>query len=282
MNSAYPPIDAVREVVTRALAEDLRPLGDITASLLPFDVRASADLVARAGGVLAGRLAATEAFAQIDPSVAVFWSADDGDEVGPNAAIAHVAGPLVPILTAERAALNLLGHLSGVATLTRRYVEAVTGTSAQIRDTRKTAPGLRALEKAAVRAGGGVNHRASLSDGILLKDNHLAGISIPEAIVTARQRWPGRMIEVECDSAEQVKLAVAAGAHMVLLDNMSADQVAECIADVGGRCLVEVSGGITLDNVADYAAAGAPLISVGAITHSAPVLDIALDVQPAI
>ena len=282
MNAAYPPVDAVREVVARALAEDLGPLGDITASLLPYDVRASADVVSRAGGVLAGRLAATEAFAQVDPSVAVFWSADDGDEIDAGKAIAHVAGPLIPILTAERTALNLLGHLSGIATLTSRYVELTVGTGAQIRDTRKTTPGLRALEKAAVRAGGGVNHRGSLSDGILLKDNHLAGTSIADAVDLARRRWPGRTVEIECDSRDQVKEALDASADMVLLDNMSPNQVAECVADVADRCLVEVSGGVTLDNIAAYAAAGADLISVGAITHSASVLDIALDIQPAI
>ncbi|MDQ6927390.1 MAG: carboxylating nicotinate-nucleotide diphosphorylase [Actinomycetota bacterium] len=282
MNSAHPPIDAVREVISRALAEDLGPLGDITANLLGHDVRASADIVVRADGVLAGRLAATEAFAQVDPSVAVFWSVDDGDDIGPGNAIAHVAGPLIPILTAERTALNLLGHLSGVATLTRRYVDVVAGTRARIRDTRKTAPGLRALEKAAVRAGGGVNHRGSLSDGILLKDNHLAGISIAEAVDEARRRWPGRIIEVECDDRDQVTQALGAGADMVLLDNMSPAEVAECVGEVAGGCMVEVSGGVTLDNAADHAAAGADLISVGAITHSAPVLDIALDIQPAI
>lgn len=282
MNAAYPPIDAVREIVGRALAEDLGPLGDITSVLLLSDgTRASADIVARSPGVLAGRLAATEVFAQVDPSVAIFWSADDGDSIGPGGAIAHVAGPLIPILTAERTALNLLGHLSGVATLTRRFVDTA-GPHACIRDTRKTTPGLRALEKAAVRAGGGVNHRGSLSDGILLKDNHLAGISIADAVDQARRQWPGRTVEVECDDRDQLKHALAAGADMVLLDNMSPEQVAECVSDVAGSCLVEVSGGVTLDNVFGYAAAGADLISVGAITHSAPLLDIALDVQPAI
>jgi nicotinate-nucleotide pyrophosphorylase (carboxylating) len=281
MNAAYPPIDAVRDVVSRALAEDVGPLGDITAALLSSATRGSADIVARAPGVLAGRLAATEAFAQVDPSVAVFWSDDDGDRIESGKAIAHVAGPLIPILTAERTALNLLGHLSGVATLTRRYVDAA-GEGAHIRDTRKTTPGLRALEKAAVRAGGGVNHRGSLSDGILLKDNHLAGISIADAVDQARRRWPGRTVEVECDDRDQLEQALAAGVDMVLLDNMSPEQVADCVRDVAGTCPVEVSGGVTLDNVAGYAAAGAALISIGAITHSAPVLDIALDIQPAI
>jgi nicotinate-nucleotide pyrophosphorylase (carboxylating) len=279
--SEHPPAPAVRELVARALAEDLGPLGDLTAALLPAGVAGVADLVPRAGGVLAGRLAATEAFAQVDTEVTVRWSADDGDEVAPGQPVAEVAGPLGSILTSERTALNLLGHLSGIATLTRRYVDAAA--PARVRDTRKTTPGLRALEKAAVRAGGGVNHRGSLSDGVLLKDNHLAGLSIADAVEAARRRWPGRAVQVECDSFGQVKEALEAGADLILLDNMTPAEVAACVASVrkAGRCLVEVSGGVTLDAVAAYAAAGADLISVGALTHSAPVLDIGLDVRTA-
>jgi nicotinate-nucleotide pyrophosphorylase (carboxylating) len=165
-----------------------------------------------------------------------------------------------------------------VATLTRRYVRAARG-QARIRDTRKTTPGLRALEKAAVRAGGGTNHRGDLSDGILVKDNHLAGLSIADAVRRARLRWPGRAVEVECDTPEQVAEAVAAGAELVLLDNMSPEMVRRCVELVAGRALVEVSGGVTLDTVAAFADAGADLISVGALTHSAPALDIGLDVE---
>jgi nicotinate-nucleotide pyrophosphorylase (carboxylating) len=168
--------------------------------------------------------------------------------------------------------------LSGVATLTRRYVHAAQG-NARIRDTRKTTPGLRALEKAAVRAGGGANHRGSLSDGILVKDNHLAGVSISDAVSRAKRRWPGQVVEVECDTPEQVREAVDAGAEMVLLDNMTPDQVAACVKLVEGRCPVEVSGRVTLDSVPEYAATGADFISVGALTHSAPALDIGLDVH---
>lgn len=277
----HPPIGTVREAVVRALAEDLGALGDLTSALLPAGAQARATFVPRADGVLAGRLAATETFAQVDPALALTWTADDGDRVVAGQPVGTVAGPIAPLLTAERTALNLLGHLSGVATLTRRYVEAAAaGGPAIVRDTRKTTPGLRALEKAAVRAGGGANHRGSLSDGVLLKDNHLAGMSIGEAVERSHRLWPGRLVQVECDTAEQVKRALEAGADLVLLDNMSPAQVTDCVWLVASQCLVEVSGGVTLDTVAAYAATGADLVSVGALTHSAPVLDIGLDVTP--
>ncbi len=265
----------IPEIVARALAEDLGPLGDITSSLLPPDVKATAALVPRQPGVLAGRDPATEAFRQVDASLVVTWLASDGDQVTPGEPVSTVDGTLTSILTAERTALNFLCHLSGIATLTRRYAEAAH--PARIRDTRKTTPGLRALEKAAVRAGGGVNHRGSLSDGILVKDNHLGGLPVEVAVALARARWPGRTVQVECDTVEQVRGAVAAGAELVLLDNMTPDEVARCVRLVAGRCLVEVSGGVTIENVAAYAKAGADFISVGALTHSAPALDIGLD-----
>jgi nicotinate-nucleotide pyrophosphorylase (carboxylating) len=269
---------AVREAVARALAEDLGPLGDLTASLLAVDVHGVAEIVPRVDGVLAGRRCATEAFAQVDASIRVTWVTDDGDELTAAESIGRVEGPLDAIHTAERTALNFLGHLSGNATETHRYVRAAKG-FARIRDTRKTTPGLRALEKAAVRAGGGVNHRGNLSDGILVKDNHLGGLTITDAVRRANLRWPGRGVEVECDTREQVEEALAAGTGMVLLDNMSPDEVAECVRVVGRRAIVEVSGGITLDTVGAYAETGADLISVGSITHSAPVLDIGLDIR---
>jgi nicotinate-nucleotide pyrophosphorylase (carboxylating) len=278
MSDLHPPMPAVREAVARALAEDIGPLGDLTAALLPVEVHGVAEIVPRAEGVLAGRLCANEAFAQVDPAIRVTWLADDGDELRAGESIGRVEGPLDSILTAERTALNFLGHLSGIATETHRYVRTAK-TRARIRDTRKTTPGLRALEKAAVRAGGGVNHRGNLSDGILVKDNHLGGLSITDAVRRAHLRWPGRAVEVECDTRAQVEEAVAAGAEMVLLDNMSPEQVAECVRLVGGRALVEVSGGVTLETVGAYAGAGADLVSVGAITHSAPVLDIGLDIR---
>lgn len=268
----------IGDVVARALAEDLGPLGDLTSALLPAGAQADAVLVPRAAGVLAGRAAAHETFAQVDPAIELAWWAADGDLVVAGEPVARVRGPLASVLTAERTALNFLSHLSGIATLTRRFADRAA--PARVRDTRKTTPGLRALEKAAVRAGGGVNHRGNLSDGVLVKDNHLGGLTVAEAVAGARRQWPGRTVQVECDTAAQVAEALAAGADLVLLDNMSPEGVAGCVAVVAGRCLVEVSGGVTLDNVAAYAAAGADLVAVGAITHSAPVLDIGLDLRP--
>jgi nicotinate-nucleotide pyrophosphorylase (carboxylating) len=276
MTDVHPPLPAVREVVARALAEDLGTLGDLTGSLIPVDVNVEARLITREDGVLAGRLCVAETFAGVDPSVVALWYVDDGEDLEAGQVLAAVEGPLASILIGERTALNLLCHLSGVATLTRRYVRAAAG-RARIRDTRKTTPGLRALEKAAVRAGGGVNHRGSLADGILVKDNHLAGLSIETAVRRAKLRWPGRSVQVECDNREQLEEALAAGTDLVLLDNMTPPEVAECVKLVAGRCLVEVSGGVTLDATGAYADAGADLISVGSITHSAPVLDIGLD-----
>lgn len=274
----HPPMTAVFDVVARALNEDLLPLGDLTASLLPPTLKARAAFVARQDGVFAGRLCAQETLRQIDPTIHAEWAFDDGDKVVAGNTLAEVGGSLRTMLTAERTALNLMCHLSGIATLTRRFADAVA--PVRLRDTRKTTPGLRALEKAAVRAGGGVNHRANLSDGILVKDNHLGGLSITEAVHKAVERWPGRVVEVECDTIEQVREAVAAGAGMVLLDNMAPAQVADAVAEVARRIPVEVSGGITLETAPSYAGTGADFVSVGAITHSAPILDIALDLEP--
>jgi nicotinate-nucleotide pyrophosphorylase (carboxylating) len=273
----------VRQLVARALAEDIGPLGDLTASLVPADARAAVDVVARAAGVLAGPACATEVFAQVDAAVRVQRLLDDGDHLGPGTKVGEVSGPLRTVLTGERTALNFLCHLSGIATLTRRFVESA-GPTARIWDTRKTLPGLRAVEKAAVRAGGGVNHRGSVSEFILVKDNHLAGLGITDAVRRAHARWPGRTVEVECDRAQQVQEAITAGASMVLLDNMSPDEVRACVSLARSTApagfLVEVSGGITLDNVRAYADAGADLISTGAITQSAPALDLAFDLRP--
>ncbi|MDQ3147446.1 MAG: carboxylating nicotinate-nucleotide diphosphorylase [Actinomycetota bacterium] len=276
----HPPVTAVRSAVARALAEDLEPLGDVTSSLLPPAATARAILVARQDGVLAGCRAATEAFAAVDPSTAVEWVCDDGDEVLSGLTLARVDGALAPVLTAERTALNFLCHLSGVASLTRRFVRAAAG-GARIWDTRKTTPGLRALEKAAVRAGGGSNHRGNLSEWILLKDNHLAALGVTEAVGRARERWPSRTIEVEADRFEQVQEALGAQVDLVLLDNMTPGEVVRCVEARGDavRPLLEVSGGVTLDNVAAYARTGVDLISVGALTASAPSLDIGLDIE---
>ncbi|MCU1485272.1 MAG: nicotinate-nucleotide pyrophosphorylase (carboxylating) [Actinomycetia bacterium] len=279
MNAADPPITAVREAVARALAEDLEPLGDVTSALLPPGQQATAAFVAREEGVVAGGACALETFAQVDPSVEVDWKVDDGGAVEPGTEIGRVSGSLASILIAERTALNFLCHLSGVASLTRRYVRAAHG-DARIWDTRKTTPGLRALEKAAVRAGGGRNHRGNLSEWVLLKDNHIAGMGITEAIARARERWPGRTVQCEADTLAQVDEAIAARADIVLLDNMSPEDVAKAVAARGDadRPLLEVSGGVTLHTVSRYAGTGVDLISVGALTHSAPVLDLGLDI----
>jgi nicotinate-nucleotide pyrophosphorylase (carboxylating) len=282
MNDFDAPIQVVRALVASALAEDIGPLGDLTALLVPADAGATVDVMVRTDGVVAGTACATEVFAQLDPSVRVEWLADDGDVVGPGTKLGQVTGRLRSVLTGERSALNFLCHLSGVATVTRRFVQAA-GPSTRIWDTRKTIPGLRAVEKAAVRAGGGLNHRGSLSEFILVKDNHLAGLGITEAVKRAHARWPGRTVEVECDRAAQVQEAITAGASMVLLDNMTPDDVRACVSLARTTAppgfLVEVSGGITLDNVRAYADAGADLISTSVITQSAPALDIAFDLK---
>jgi nicotinate-nucleotide pyrophosphorylase (carboxylating) len=277
-----PPVTAIREAVARALAEDLGVLGDLTSTaLIPADAVGTGHFMARSAGVLAGTAVAAEVFAQLDATVVVTWAAADGDRLAPGERVGTVSGPLRSVLTGERSALNFLGHLSGIATLTRSHVDAAAaaGGRSRIRDTRKTTPGLRALEKAAVRAGGGANHRGNLSDAVLIKDNHLRHCTIAEAVDRARSRWPGAFVEVECDTLDQLVQARAAGADLALLDNMTPDEVAKAVALAAGALPVEVSGRVTVATVAAYAAAGADLISVGALTHSAPVLDIALDLE---
>lgn len=280
-----PPNHAVREAVERALAEDLTPLGDLTSSLVPADATASGAVVAREPGVIAGSACFSGTYGAIDPAVHLKWHVFDGDRVEEGQSVVMVEGPLTSVLTGERTALNFLGHLSGIATTVARYVAAAESSGdgrTRIWDTRKTTPGLRALEKAAVRAGGAVNHRGNLSEWVLLKDNHLVGVSIIDAVRTARDHWPGRTVHVECDSLAQVNEALAAGADALLLDNMILDDVREAVIRrdaSGARCLLEASGGITLSTVPAYAAAGVDMISVGAITNSAPVLDLGLDIR---
>ncbi|HEY5273280.1 MAG TPA: carboxylating nicotinate-nucleotide diphosphorylase [Acidimicrobiales bacterium] len=284
-DDVHPPIQAIRPIVTLALEEDLLPLGDLTSMLLDPAKLAEAHFVARRPGVVAGTRTVLEVCRQVDSELACSIVLDDGDHVPAGGVIATVRGPFASILSAERTALNFLSHLSGVATLTERFVQSakVGGSAARVWDTRKTTPGLRSLEKAAVRAGGGWNHRGNLSEAILIKDNHLGGISIADAVGRARLRWPGRMVEVECDSLALVGEAVTAGATLVLCDNMTPEEVQEAVQiaseppAAAARSLIEASGGVTLENIAAYAAAGADLISVGALTHSAPILDIGLD-----
>lgn len=284
-----PPIHAVRAAVAAALAEDLTPLGDLSAALVPADATVEAAFVSRAPGVLAGTRCATEAFAQIDAQVTVTWTHQDGDHVVPGTSVGTVSGPLAPVLTGERTALNFLCHLSGIATLTRAFADAAaTGGSARIWDTRKTTPGLRSLEKAAVRAGGGASHRGNLSDWVMFKDNHLAAIGIEEAVRRARQAWPARTIHVEVDDLDGLRTALDAGCDAVLLDNFTPAEATEAVAladawvaDVGGRRpLLECSGGITVETAAAYAATGVDLLSTSQITQSAPALDLGLDVHP--
>ena len=290
-HALHPPIGSVRDAVARALAEDLTPVGDVTSALLPRETAATAQLVSRVPGVLAGRLCVDETFHQIDPSITIDWSVDDGDSIAAGQVLATVAGALPSVLTAERTALNFLGHLSGIATSTRRMVDVLVDAGElrlKVWDTRKTTPGLRALEKAAVRAGGAANHRGNLSEWVLLKDNHLTVLGIVDAVTAARQMWPGRLVHVECDRFDQVIAALDAGADALLLDNMTPAEVVGCVAEVDGRspvdgrrvCLVEISGGITRESLATYVGCGADRVSTGSITNSAPVLDIGLDIQP--
>ncbi len=287
-DDVHPPAAAVREAVTTALAEDLLPLGDLSAALLPEQSRGRAAFIARAPGVVAGTRCAEVTCSQVDPDLEVTWLVGEGGEIVPGGVIGRVEGRLRSLLTAERTALNFLCHLSGVATSTRHYVEAARGAnpSARIWDTRKTTPGLRSLEKAAVRAGGAANHRGSLSEGVLIKDNHLVGLSISDAVRKALALWPGRMVEVECERPAQVTEALDAGATLVMCDNMTPDEVRACVQLVRGHprgatgsVLVEASGGVNLANVAAYARAGADVISVGALTHSVIALDIGLDLE---
>jgi nicotinate-nucleotide pyrophosphorylase (carboxylating) len=276
MTAFDPPAPVVRRLVEDALAEDLGVLGDITSLACVDDERAEAAFVARADGVLAGTALATETFRLLDDRVDVQWNLHDGDSLEAGAHIGVVAGPLRSILTGERTALNFLCHCSGVASMTHRYVLAAHG-KVRVLDTRKTLPGLRAIQRAAVRAGGGFNHRDSLSDAVLIKDNHIAANGIAKSVERARSSWPGRFVEVECDSLGQVIEARDAGVDRVLVDNMSPEQVRQAVALLEGTIPVEVSGGVALETVAVYADSGAEFVSVGALTHSVPVFDIGLD-----
>ncbi len=278
------PRFTIRAAVTAALAEDLTPLGDLSAALLPPEARAQAEFVVRTDGVVAGLACADETFAQVDPAIACWWAVADGQAVSAHQVLATVTGPLASVLTAERTALNFLGHLSGIATQARLFVDAAA--PLRVWDTRKTTPGLRSLEKAAVRAGGARNHRGNLSDWVMFKDNHLTALGIVEAVRRARDVWPGRTVHVECERLSQVVEALEAGADALLLDNMSPDEIRACVrvanehAAAAGtrRALLEVSGGITLQTVGGYADTGADVVSSGSLTNSAPVLDIGLDI----
>ncbi len=281
----HPPRHDVIDVVRRALVEDLTPLGDLSASLLPDSATADASFVVRPGGVIAGIECVAETIRQVDPSLDLVWSISEGDVVDSQQVLGTIRGSLESILIAERTALNFLMYLSGIATNTRRYVDAATG-SAQVWDTRKTTPGLRSLEKAAVRAGGARNHRGNLSDWIMLKDNHLMGLSIADGVAEARRRWPARTVHVEADRMDQVEAAVDADADAILLDNMSPDELRLAVTRVGEltvgrrRPLLEASGGIDRSTIDAVSHTGVDMISTSKLCFGAPTLDIGLDIRP--
>ena len=276
---------ALLRFVDQALEEDLGR-GDVTSDLLiPVDVHARAVLRSRVNGVIAGLDIARLVFESVDDNSKFETLAPDCSAVNGQQDLAVVSGAARSLLRAERVALNFVQRLSGIATLTSMYVDAVRGTRARITDTRKTTPGLRALEKYAVRAGGGFNHRRDLSDAMMIKDNHLAviaarGLSLTEAVTVARESLAHVLkIEIEVDRLDQIAEALAAGADIILLDNMCPADLAEAVTMINGRAITEASGGVSLGNVSEIAATGVDLISVGALTHSAPSLDIGLDVD---
>lgn len=268
-----------REAVRRALAEDLG-WGDVTTeATVDPQLRARGEIVAKSDCVIAGLDIAAEAFRQLDPAVVFTKNVEDGHRCSPGTSVAVVRGSAAAMLTAERTALNFLQRLSGIASVTRRVVDA-TGGTITVLDTRKTTPTLRALEKYAVRAGGGTNHRAGLDDGILIKDNHIRlGGGVAEVLrkmKAARHEMP---IEIEAQSLDQVDQALAAGADIILLDNLSIDEVRSAVRRIGGRAKIELSGGVTLDRIPELARTGADYVSVGALTHSAPAVDLSFELE---
>jgi nicotinate-nucleotide pyrophosphorylase (carboxylating) len=288
MSDAAPDLELpqplVDEAIAAALSEDLGLAGDITTNAtVPLDAPATGVIAARKAGVVAGLQLVETAFAMLDPDVAVDVLVPDGGDVAANGAIARVAGNARALLTAERVAMNFLGHLSGIATLTRRFVKAIEGTHARIIDTRKTTPGLRAFEKLAVRAGGGVNHRFGLYDAILIKDNHIVAAGGIGAALQRARAHAGHMVKVEIEVTTLAELedALAHAPDAVLLDNMPPDLLKACIGKVAGRAVTEASGGVNLETVRAIAQTGVDLISVGALTHSAPSLDVGFDFKPA-
>ena len=277
----FPLTDAEITAQVRVALQEDQAFNDVsTLATVVSSRHVRSAIVARRDGVIAGVPLAVEAFRQLDSAVSIRVEAYDGTRVKAGDIVMHISGHARGMLSAERTALNYLQHLSGIATLTSRFVEAIKGTSAHILDTRKTTPGWRALEKYAVRAGGGTNHRMDLRSGVLIKDNHLAAIGGDIAMAVSRARglaMSGTAIEVECDTLEQVDAAVAAGADWVLLDNMTLDQLREAVARCRGRVITEASGGVTLDTVRRIADTGVDRVSVGVLTHSAPALDLGLD-----
>lgn len=279
-----PPSSAVADVIERALAEDLASAGDVTSdALITADATTTGRIVARAPGVVAGLVASTGVFAMLPGDVEVELHVADGTTVDAMKELATLHGSTRAILTGERTCLNLLGHLCGIATTTNRIVRAVDGLQTRVADTRKTTPGLRALEKYAVRCGGGSNHRFGLYDAVMIKDNHLVAAGSITSAVEAVRRHIGHTvtIELEVDRIDQLEEAMEAGVDIVLLDNMTPDELRIAVDKVAGRAITEASGGITPDTAHAIAASGVDVISVGWITHSAPRLDVALDLDSA-
>ena len=276
---------AVTALIDRALAED-RTSNDVTTdALIPPSLPGVATLIAKSAGVLAGGEVARAVFLRADPNLRAELLMEDGEALQPGDAIGRVEGPVGGILRAERCALNFLQHMSGIATETARYVAAVSGTRAAIVDTRKTAPGLRALQKHAVLVGGGRNHRMDLADGVLIKDNHIAALQaqemgLAEIVRRAKAGAPHTLkVEIEVESMEEAREAVEARADIILLDNMAPEEMQRVVEMIGGRALVEASGGITLESVRGVAETGVDIISVGALTHSVTALNISLDLD---
>ena len=273
-------MDNIKTFISNALREDIGP-GDLTTeALIQPDIEGKAELIAKELLILAGIEVAREVFHQVNQDINFLGRHTDGEVLSSSTVIATISGPLRSLLTAERVALNLLQRLSGIATLTRQYVNGIEGTKARIVDTRKTTPGLRALEKYAVRIGGGKNHRFGLFDGILIKDNHIAAVgSLTEAVKKAREKAPHTLkIEVETENLDQVREAISAGAEIIMLDNMDIETMKEAVKLINGKALIEASGGINLNNVRQVAETGVDLISVGAITHSARSMDISMEI----
>lgn len=279
------PLDpaVIREAASRALGEDRGPADITTLACVKSDVLASARIFAKEACVLAGIPLAEAVFREQDATLVLTARAGDGASLKPGETVLEIRGAAASILTAERCALNFLQHLSGIATQTRRFVEAVAGTKAKILDTRKTLPGLRAVQKYAVRCGGGVNHRFGLYDRFLIKDNHLAlmgtGNRLAQAIKAARALAPEAVLEVEVDHLEQIPEIISLGVDVLLLDNMSLDEMLACVELIAGRAATEASGNMTLERVPDVARTGVDFISVGALTHSVQAIDFSLEIE---
>lgn len=270
----------VREIIDRALMEDIGP-GDLTTNAtVDPDKDGKAAVIAKEGFVLAGIDIFLQVFLTLDRSMDFSCEYLDGDVVKKGSIIAELTGPLIALLTGERVALNILQRMSGIATLTSKYVGAVSGTKARILDTRKTTPGLRVLEKYAVTVGGGKNHRFGLYDGVLVKDNHIAAAGgIKKAVLALREAAPhGLKIEVECTTLDEVSQALAAKAEVIMLDNMDTDTISDAVKAVAGKALIEASGNMTVSRVREVARTGVDFISVGALTHSAPAVDISMKI----